>query len=92
MKIPEDLHAVKARIICLLTSDIKSWKLIGVSRETLEEALKSLNIAPKVLARRSNTMWNILLATEQEAKQLAGSVLLTAVIQLQMEYMGTQWT
>lgn len=77
LTIPEALDSLNARIISLLTSDVKSWKLIGVSRETMEEILKSLNIALKVLARRSSAIWDILLATEQEAKQLAGSVLAT---------------
>lgn len=59
---------MNARIISLLTSDVKrSQKLIGVSKETIEENLKSLNIASKVLARMSNAIWDILLATEQKA-------------------------
>lgn len=58
----------------------------------MEEALKNLNIAPKVLARRSNAMWDILLGKEVEAKQLAGSVLSTTSIRLQTEYMGIRWT
>lgn len=41
----------------------------------MEVAIKSLNIAPKILSKRSNDMWNILLATEEEAKKLAGCIL-----------------
>lgn len=48
-----------------------------VSRETMKEALKSLKIGPKILARRSNALRDILLATEKETKQLAGSALTT---------------
>lgn len=40
----------------------------------MEEALKSLKIGPKVLVRRANTVWDNLLATKQEARQLARSV------------------
>lgn len=58
----------------------------------MEEALRSLNIVAKMLARRTTALWDILLGTEQEAKQLAGSVLSTASIRLQTEYMGTRRT
>lgn len=47
----------------------------GVSREAVEEALKYLKIVLKILAKRSHLMWNILLASEMEAKELAGSIL-----------------
>lgn len=72
---PEALDAVNTRTISLLTHDVKSRKSIGVSRETMKEALKSLSIGLKVLARRSNAMGNILLATEQEPRGLTGSIL-----------------
>lgn len=72
---PSLLETVNTKIISLLTTDIKSSKLIGVSREIMEDALKSLNIGTKVLACRSNAMWDILLQTEDVAKALAGSIL-----------------
>lgn len=43
LTIPEALNTVNTRTIFLLTTDVKSLKLIGVSRE---EALKTLIIAP----------------------------------------------
>lgn len=58
----------------------------------MEEAFKTLNISPKILTRRSNAMWHILLTTEQEARQLAGSVLTTKNVRLQTEYMSTRAT
>lgn len=58
----------------------------------MEEVLKTLKINPKVLARRTNVIWDILLPTEQEAKQLAGSVLTTRNLRLQTEYIGTRKT
>lgn len=71
LTIPESLKAVNSCIVSMVTTDVKGSKLIGVSRQTKEEALKILNInilniSPKVIARRSDDMWNILLATEQE--------------------------
>lgn len=56
---PEALEAVNTRIVSLQTNDVKSRELIGVSKETMEEALKTLNISPKVLARRTSAMWNV---------------------------------
>lgn len=41
--IVEALQAVNARIVSLLTSDVKSRKLIGVRRITMEELWKTLN-------------------------------------------------
>lgn len=90
--IPEALNAVMTRKISLLTSEVKSRKLIGVSREMMEEALKTLNVAPRMLARRSNALWDILLADEEEAKKLAGSILMTKNVRMQTEYMGTRKT
>lgn len=58
------LEAINTRTIFLQTTDMKSKKLIGVSRE----ALKSLNVGAKVFARRYNAMWDILLGTEEAAK------------------------
>lgn len=43
---------------------------LGVSREIMVEYLKGLNIAPKVLANRSNAMWDILLVKKEEARNL----------------------
>lgn len=40
---------VNAKIIFLLTTDVKNRRLIGVSKETMVEALKSLKITLKVL-------------------------------------------
>lgn len=65
---------------------------IDVSKEAIEEALKILQIQPKVLAHRSNTMWDVLLANEGQAKNLAGSILTRKSVCLQTEYMGTQKT
>lgn len=42
--------------------------MTGVSRETIEEALKSLAIGPNILTRRWNALSDIFLATEEEAK------------------------
>lgn len=48
------------------------------------EYLKSLNIAPKVLAKKSNAMWDILLV-KKEARNL---ILTTKSVRLQAGYLG----
>lgn len=55
----------------------------------MEENLTALNIEAKVLARKSNAVWDILLATEEMAKTLVGSILTTKMLRLQTEYMST---
>lgn len=92
LTIQEALNEVNIRIISLLTSDIKSENLIGVSRENMEESLKALNITPCILIRRSRALWDLLMKSEQEVKDLGGSVLTSKTLRLQIEYMGTRRT
>lgn len=87
LTIPSLLEAVLTRTITLLMTDVKTRKLTDVSREIMEEALKNLNIASKVLTRRVNTMLDILLTTVKETKALAGSILTTKSVRLQTEYL-----
>lgn len=70
-------------------ADVKTRKFIAVTRGTTEESLKALNIAAKVLARRSNAIWDVLLATEESAMALASNILTIKSLHLQIEYMGT---
>lgn len=56
--IPEALNAIASNTIFHLTSDIKTRKLIGVSREAIEETLKCLKIVSKILAKRSYAIWD----------------------------------
>lgn len=77
LTLTQSLEDINTRIVSLLTSYVKTRKLIGVRNENMEETLKTLRISPKVLARRTNALWNILLPTEQQGKELTGSVLNT---------------
>lgn len=58
----------------------------------MEEALKSLNLSPRILVRRSNAVWDIILVTSDEAKTLAGSINTTKSVRLQTEYLDTFYT
>lgn len=73
--ISEALDIVATKTISLLTTDVKTLKLIGITRERMEAGLKNMNIKPKMLAKRSYAIKDILLATEEEARQLTGSIL-----------------
>lgn len=54
----------------------------------MEEAIKSLQIGPKVLAKRSYAMWDIRLVTEVEANWLVGNILTTKAVRLQTGVYG----
>lgn len=54
LTLPEALEAMKTCIVFLLNT--KTRKLTGASRENLEEPLKTVNISPKVLAKRTNAV------------------------------------
>lgn len=58
----------------------------------MEEAIKALKIEAKLLVWRSSGIWGILLATEEEAKTLAGIKRTTKNIRLETKYMGTRKT
>lgn len=60
LTVSSTLEAVASKRVSLLTTDVKTRKLVRVSRETTEKALKSLSIADKVLAKRSNAMCDII--------------------------------
>lgn len=48
--IPTVFEAVPYRTISVLTMDIKMRGLISVSRDVMDNVLKSLSIVPKILA------------------------------------------
>lgn len=66
LTIPEALEAVTIRTISLLTTDVTTHCLLGVSRDTMEAPLKGLQIQIKMLAKRSKAIWDVLLASEVE--------------------------
>lgn len=68
LTIPVTLDVVYTNIIPLLSTEVKTRKFIAISSDTKEEELQNLKIWPKILPRRSKAMWDVLPATEQEAK------------------------
>lgn len=81
--IPSAWEAISKKAISLLTPDVNIRKLVGFSRERMEEARKSLEIIVKVLTKRSNAMWEILLTSDEETKALVESILTDLEVRMQ---------
>lgn len=62
------------------------------SKETMEEALKSIRIGLKIHARMSSALCSLLFATEEEGKKLAESTPATKSVRLETEYFETRRT
>lgn len=58
---------------------------MAVSNDTLEEAIKSLQMTSNVMAIRCHTMLNILSLMEEEDTRLAESVLMTKHVRLYVQ-------
>lgn len=52
------LDAVVTRTVALMATDVKTRKLVGINRETVEECLKSFQIAAKVLSKKKKKAGN----------------------------------
>lgn len=76
----------------LLTADVKNRKLIGVTREPMEQAMKSFNIPVSVLCKRNNTILDILVGKKETAGKLSENLLTTKSVWLQTKYMGPRKT
>lgn len=72
---PIAMESINTQTTSLLTTDGKT--LMAVSKDTLEEAIKSLQMTSKVMATSSHTMLNIFSLMEEEDTRLAKSVLMT---------------
>lgn len=79
--IPSISEAVVTRTNSLLNTDVKSSKLIGVSRVVMDESLKRHNIGANVLDKRYNAM--------SQRRHLVTSILTTKSVRLQTECMIT---
>lgn len=88
---PSVTEAIASRNISLLKADLKTRTFMAV-REAMEEAINALNIGAKLLARRSNVMMDILLATEKVARNIRLRCSHYQDIHLQTEYIGTRET
>ena len=88
LPIPELVEAVQPKIISFIVTDLKTRRLAGIKKETLEEQLKAAGIPARYFCRRSFTTWDVLLLSEDLAKKLAGSNITSKYYRLQLEYKG----
>lgn len=86
------LDSLNTKYITLLTTDVKTRKLIGVNMEIIEKAIKNLNIRAISLARRIRAISVILLTSQNAAISLTGSIMATKSVKLQTKYLGTRKT
>lgn len=86
------LDSLNTKSITLLTTDVKTRKLIGVNMEIIEKAIKNLNIRAISLARRIRAISVILLTSQNAAISLTGSIMATKSVKLQTKYLGTRKT
>lgn len=66
-------------------------RFIGINRDVI--VFESLTIRVKVLARRRtfyNVIWGIIRQTEDAAKSLVGSILMTKIVRLHTEYIAAR--
>lgn len=65
-------NAVTTTTISLLSMDVKTLKLISISREILEEALKILNVGAKILAKKVDCFVEHPAGIERGSKAVGG--------------------
>lgn len=74
--------SLSLRTISILTTDVKA------RRKVMTEARKSLNIAPKILARSSNSICDNLLPTSKEPKDVSGRIFTTKLLDIKEDHFG----
>ena len=88
LPIPELVEAVKPKTLSFVVTDLRTRRLAGLKKESFEELLKTAGIPGKYFYRRSFSTWDVLLPSEEIAKKLAISIIITKYFRLQPEYRG----
>ena len=90
LPIPEIVEKLTPRILSLVISDLKTKRLVGLKKETLEVLLRKVGIPCQYFCRKSFATWDVLLPTEDQAAKAAASNITTKHFRLQPEYKGTR--
>ena len=88
LPIPELIKKVENKTLSFIITDIKTRRLAGIRKETLEELLRAAGIPAKYFCKRSFATWDVLLPSEELAVKLASKTITSKHFQLQPEYMG----
>lgn len=76
--------SVATRTVSLLATDVKTRKLVGVSRKVMEEEQSA-----KALRKKSNAVYDILMSSKEATEKLSGSIFTIKSMRMQTEYMST---
>lgn len=85
----DPLEARETWTVSLLATDVTDRNMVEISRESMEETLKSLKISANLLAVWSNATCNILVRKKEAFEKFARSILTRKLVMMKSEYMGT---
>ena len=90
LPIPEIVERIAPRVLSLVVSDLKTKRLVGLSKDTFKELLRKAGIPCQYFCRKSFATWDVLLPTEEQAAKTAAKDIITKHLRLQPEYKGTR--
>ena len=90
LPIPEIAEKIAPRVLSLVVSDLKTKRLVGLTKDVFEELLRKAGIPCQYFCRKSFATWDVLLPTEKQAAKTAESDIITKHFRLQPEYKGTR--
>ena len=90
LPIPEIADKIAPRVLSLVVSDLKTKRLVGLTKEVFEDLIRKAGIPCQYFSRKSFATWEVLLPTEKQAAKLAESDVITKNFRLQPEYKGTR--
>ena len=88
LPIPELVQALEPKTSSFVVTDLKTKRLAGLKKETFEDILKTANIPGKYFCRRSFATWDVLLPSEEVAKNLSVGNITSRFFRLQPKYRG----
>ena len=90
LPIPEIADKIAPRVLSLVVSDLKTKRLVGLTKEVFEDLIRKAGIPCQYFCRKSFATWDVLLPTEKQAAKVAESDVITKNFRLQPEYKGTR--
>ena len=90
LPIAEFVERIAFRVLSLVVSDLKTKRLVGLSKDTFEELLRKSGIPCPYFCRKSFATWDVLLPSEEQAAKTATKDIITMYFRLQPEYKGTR--
>ena len=86
LPIPEIADKIAPRVLSLVVSDLKTKRLVGLTKEVFEDLIRKAGIPCQYFCRKSFATWDVLLPTEKQAAKVAESDVITKNFRLQPEY------